>query len=84
MPAACLAGDLAVGAMIASQSSVKFNGKAVIVSGDAVAAHGIGAHAAATVTGTSKVKIGGKAIVMSGDLATCGDAAVGTSTVIVG
>jgi uncharacterized Zn-binding protein involved in type VI secretion len=84
MPAACLAGDLAVGAMTASQSSVKFNGKAVIVNGDAVVSHGIGAHAAATVTGTSKVKIGGKAIVMSGDVATCAHTAVGTSTVIVG
>jgi uncharacterized Zn-binding protein involved in type VI secretion len=30
------------------------------------------------------VKIGGKKIVMSGDSATCGDVAVGTSTVIVG
>ena len=83
MPAACLEDNLvSTGKMVASQSSVKFNGKAVIVSGDEVEDHG--GHTSVTITGTSKVTIGGKAIVMSGDAATCGHTAVGTSTVIVG
>jgi hypothetical protein len=83
MPAACLKDDLvSTGKMISSQTSVKFNKKAVIVSGDKVEDHGD--HTSVTVTGTSKVKIGGKAIVMSGDSASCGHTAVGTSTVIVG
>ena len=83
MPAACLKDDLvSTGKMIASQSSVKFNGKDVIVSEDAIESHG--GHTSATITGTSKVTIGGKAIVMSDDVASCGHAAVGTSTVIVG
>lgn len=83
MPAACLEDNLvSTGKMIASQSSVKFNDKAVIVSGDEVEDHGD--HTSVTITGTSKVTIGGKKIVMSGDAATCGHTAVGTSTVIVG
>lgn len=86
MTAACLASDLAGGAMIASQSSVKFNGKAVIVNGDEVTPHGVGLHGSppAKMTGTSKVTIGGKTIVMTGNPASCGHTAVGTSTVIVG
>ncbi len=84
MTAACLQNDLAGGALVPSQSTVYFNGKLVIVDGDAVQPHGIGPHAAATVSGTSSVKIGGKAIVKTGDTASCGDIATGSSTVIIG
>lgn len=84
MLAACLKDDLAGGALIPSQSSVFFNGKQVIVDGDAIQSHGIGPHVAATIIGTSTVKIGGKSIVKTGDTATCGDVASGSSTVIIG
>lgn len=84
MPAACLKDDLAGGKLIPSQSSVFFDGKEVIVDGDSIEPHGIGSHAAATISGSSSVKIGGKSVVVTGDIASCGDVAIGSSTVIIG
>lgn len=80
--AACLKDDLAGGKMIPSQSNVFFNNKEVIVSGDEVEDHGF--HTNVTIPGSSSVKIGGKSIVVTDDVATCGHAAVGSSTVIIG
>lgn len=80
--AACLKDDLAGGKMIPSQSTVFFNGKEVIVSGDSIEDHGF--HTNATVSGSSTVKIGGKSVVKTDDVATCGHVASGSSTVIIG
>lgn len=62
------------------QDFVKANGSDIAVIGDAVAPHGIGAHAAATMTqGSAFVKINGKAVCRAGDAASCGDTANGVS-----
>ena len=70
----------------AGSCKVTIGGKEVELSGCTVAAHGPGAHAAATVTATeSKVTVGGIPIVLEGDVATCGDAvASGSSKVTIG
>lgn len=77
--------DSAGGALIASQSSVTANGKAVVVDGDDVTPHGISPHDAPTITaGSNSVTIGGKAVCNKGDSATCGHTASGSDNVIVG
>ena len=54
-------------------SSWTINGNPVSVVGDAVAPHGNGAHAAATiVTGSSFMSINGKAVTVDGSKASCG------------
>lgn len=85
MPGITRKDDTAGGAITNTQSTVRADGKFVIVHGDPVAPHGVGAHAGATMIAVSKnVRIGGKAVVNAGDLATCGDEATGSSTVRVG
>ena len=53
--------------------TIKVNGSTVSVLGDAVASHGSGPHAAATIiTASGSVNAEGKAVVRVGDLASCG------------
>ena len=77
MPGVCRDNDAAVGDLIPSQSTVFANGEEIIVNGDAVANHGLPPHA-------NNVFVGGTAVCNAGDLATCGDAATGSSDVFVG
>ena len=61
------------------------NGEEVIVNGDAVASHGTTPHNAATmVAGSTRIFVGEKAVCNAGDLATCGDAATGSTDVFAG
>ena len=77
--------DSAGGDLIPSQSTVYANGEEVIVNGDDVEGHGLPPHAAPTMeAGSKNVFIGGVAVCNAGDLATCGDAATGSSNVNVG
>lgn len=85
MPGVCRDNDSAGGDLIPSQTTVKANGEAIIVDGDAVAGHGIGVHAGPTmIAGSNNVFIGGVAVCNAGDLATCGHAATGSPDVNVG
>ena len=55
------------------QSTVRVNGALVAVLGDAVAPHGEGLHASATlVSASGTVYAGGVAVCRAGDLASCG------------
>ena len=77
--------DSAGGALIASQSTVTANGKAVVVNGDAVTGHGPSPHSAPTmIAGSNSVTVGGKAVCNAGDSATCGHTASGSGNVSVG
>ena len=85
MPGICRDNDTAVGDLIPSQTKVFANGEEVIVNGDAVASHGIAPHNAATmVAGSTRIFVDGKAVCNAGDLATCGDAATGSTDVFAG
>ena len=85
MPGVTRHGDTAGGAISSSQSTVKANGKNIIVHGDAVAGHGLSPHDAPTmIAGSNSVFIGGTAVVNSGDLATCAHASNGSGDVNVG
>jgi uncharacterized Zn-binding protein involved in type VI secretion len=85
MPGICRDNDNAVGDLIPSQNTVFAEGQAVIINGDSVASHGIAPHDAPTmVAGSNDVFVTGVAVCNAGDLATCGDAASGSSTVFVG
>ena len=86
MPGICRdADDAAGGALIKSQSTVFANGKNVIVHGDNVTGHGVAPHNAPTmIAGSNNVFIGGIAVCNAEDLATCGDAATGSSNVFIG
>ena len=62
------------------QDFVKAGGRNLAVIGDAVAPHGEGPHAFATMTqGSAFVKINGKAVCRAGDAASCGHTADGVS-----
>lgn len=79
--------DTAGGALTSLQGTVSINGQAVVVSGSAVAAHGIPPHIAQTISSglNSTVSINGIDIVVAGDTAdVCGDAATGSGTVSIG
>jgi uncharacterized Zn-binding protein involved in type VI secretion len=79
--------DTAGGALTSLQSTVTINGQPVVVSGSAVAAHGLPPHIAQTISsGTqSTVSINGIDIVVVGDAAdVCGDGATGSGTVSIG
>lgn len=79
--------DTAGGALTSLQSTVSINGQPVVVSGSAVAAHGIAPHLAQTISsGTqSTVSINGIDVVVVGDAAdVCGDGATGSDTVSIG
>lgn len=77
-----LVGDVAGGAIQNTRNlNGNFVGKAIAVEGDAVASHGTGAHANATMTATSDITINGYRICREGDVATCGHAAVPSITV---
>jgi uncharacterized Zn-binding protein involved in type VI secretion len=77
-----LAGGLILGG---GQTTVYSEGKLITVIGDRIQSHGAGPHANATMThGSSTVSINGKVICRAGDLASCGDAATGSSTVFCG
>jgi len=85
MPGVCRDNDTAVGDLIPSQTSVYANGEEIIVNGDSVANHGLPPHDAPTmIAGSNNVFVGNKAVCNEGDLATCGDAATGSSDVFVG
>lgn len=79
MPAIVLNGDLAGGAIIATETSVLVNGRRVALVGDLVTPHGthVGAY---MIQGSSTVFINGRAVVRDGDLASCGHQAIATST----
>ena len=83
MPAIARVGVDTVGGGVITgggQSTVFCNGSLVAVVGDAVASHGSGGHANATlVEGSSTVFAEGKAVCRVGDLASCGHAIVGGS-----
>ena len=86
MPSVCRKDDTAGGALSASQTKVKANGKLIIVDGDSVASHGLSPHDSATISAGSgmKVKIGGVKVCNSGDLASCGHSASSDSNVKIG
>lgn len=74
-------GDPAGGPIIASQTRVRINGKAIVRVGDAVIPHDSSTphtNPNTMVTPTSHVRIDGVAICVAGALATCGH--VGTAT----
>jgi uncharacterized Zn-binding protein involved in type VI secretion len=85
MPSVLRKGDSAGGALKSSQSTVKANGKNIIVDGDDVKNHGDSPHNAATITaGSNNVFIGGVAVANSGDEATCEHVGSSSSNVKVG
>ena len=86
MPSVCRNGDSAGGALSASQTKVKANGKLIIVDGDSVAPHGLSPHDSAKISAGPgmKVKIGGVKVCNSGDFASCGHSASSGSNVKVG
>ena len=86
MPSVCRKDDTAGGDLIASQTTVKANGKLIIVNGDSVKSHGLSPHDSATISAGSdmKVKIGGIKVCNSGDFASCGHSASSGSNVKVG
>lgn len=85
MPGICRDNDTAGGDLIPSQTTVFANDEEVIVDGDAVAGHGSGSHSAPTmVAGSNNVFVDDKAVCNAGDEATCGHAASGSASVIVG
>ena len=85
MPGVTRHGDTAGGAIISSQSTVKANGKNIIVNGDLVTPHGDPPHTAAVmIAGSDNVFIGGTAVVNAGDAATCSHTSDGSSDVNVG
>jgi uncharacterized Zn-binding protein involved in type VI secretion len=85
MPGITRRNDTAGGVITNTQTTVRANGRFVIVNGDPVAPHGVGPHVSATmIADTKNVFIGGKAVVNAGDLATCGDPATGSDDVRVG
>jgi len=81
----CRDNDTAGGDLIPSQSTVFANSEEIIVHGDSVAGHGDSPHDSPTmIAGSNNVFIGGIAVCNAGDLATCGDAATGSSNVFIG
>lgn len=75
------AGGLAVG----GSNTVFVNGAGVVRLGDAIAPHGDGAHANATmVQASSSVYADGIRVCRAGDLASCGHAISGSSDVEAG
>ena len=85
MPGVCRNIDIAGGLLIATQSTVKANGNNIIKNGDPVTGHGSGVHASPTmIAGSNNVFVGGVAVCNAGDLATCGDAATGSTDVFAG
>jgi uncharacterized Zn-binding protein involved in type VI secretion len=87
MPGASRVGVDAAGGTINGPGvpSVKVNGAAISVVGDAVAGHGDPPHASPTMSsGSGSVKAGNKPVCRAGDTATCGHAASGSSNVIIG
>ena len=86
MPGICRdAVDNADGALIKTQTTVFANSKNVIIHGDSVTNHGDSPHDNPTmIAGSNNVFIGGIAVCNAGDLATCGDAASGSTNVFAG
>jgi uncharacterized Zn-binding protein involved in type VI secretion len=74
--------DSAVGlitGVISTKTTV--GGNPIVCVGAAVASHGVGSHANATMaTGSAKTTANGAAVCGAGDTATCGDAGTGGST----
>lgn len=81
----CRDNDTAGGDLIPSQSTVFVNSEKIIVDGDSVAGHGESPHdSPIMIAGSNNVFIGGIAVCNAEDLATCGDAATGSSNVFIG
>lgn len=73
MPALGRQGDVAGGAVTATQGTVRCNGIPVIRIGDPVARHGDDEHAAPVMdVGSLTVRVGGIGVCRMGDAATCG------------
>lgn len=67
------------------EPNIRVNGYPVAVVGTAVASHGTGAHASATMAaGSSVVRANGIAVCRAGDAATCGDLATGDPKISAG
>ena len=79
MPIVGVMGDVAGGAVTATATRCIHGALPVIRIGDAVASHGTGAHASATMaTGSTRLIVEGLGVCRMGDLATCGHALVAT------
>jgi len=77
--------DAAGGTNIAGSSNVFANGAGVVRIGDAVAGHGIAAHAGPVMAaGSGSVFANSIGICRAGDPASCGDADSGSSNVFIG
>lgn len=77
--------DSAGGILNSSSGNVFVDGHGVVRVGDTVEGHGPGIHAAAViVSGSGSVFVNGIAVCRAGDLASCGDAASGSSDVFAG
>ena len=87
MPGIARVGQDTAGGLIngGGQSTVFVNGKLAAVIGDAVASHGVGPHASATMAqGSSTVFAEGIGVCREGDAATCGHTATGSSNTLAG
>lgn len=75
MPAIARVGIDSCGGLIIGNlaPNCKVDGSPIVLVGAAIAAHGIGSHAAAVmVQGSSKVKVNGISVCRVGDAASCG------------
>lgn len=87
MPGVSTNADTAGGALTSLQSTVTINGQPVVVSGSAVAGHGVFPHIPQTISSglQSTVSINGIDVVVAGDTADiCGEPATGSGTVSIG
>ena len=86
MPGISRDSDKAGGDLVPSQGTVFANNQLVIVNGDTVAGHGISPHGQQTIiAANNNVFVANKLVANAGDKASsCGEAATGSSDVIVG
>lgn len=86
MPGISRNNDAAGGDLVPSQGTVFANNQLVIIDGDTVAGHGDPPHQTQTIiAANNQVYVANKLVVNAGDKASsCGEAASGSSDVIVG
>jgi uncharacterized Zn-binding protein involved in type VI secretion len=81
MPGLSLVGIDSAGGLLSStaQAFVRVNGSLLAVVGTVVSPHGVGPHAAATMTsGSTLFKVNGTGVIFQGKLASCGHAVSGS------